>query len=252
MSPIRRVAMLLGGLVLMCGGGLALVAQSLPGNQGARLELGDVVGVETGGSYAWLVPTPHGVLLVDTGMDPAATAILDELARRGQGPDDVHTVLLTHGHVDHVSGGPRFPRARVLVGEADARMATGEEASTSLASRIFGLFLQRGVGKAPEPVDDGHVETIDGVVVRAIAVPGHTRGSVAWVVGDVLFSGDACMNAGPDGVAPSPWFVDESFDLATASIARLAGAGLDRMADGHVGVTEGAADAIEAFVAARR
>ena len=47
------------------------------------------------------------------------------LAAAGVEPDDVDTILLTHAHVDHVGGltlhgQPLFPKAEVVVSEAEA------------------------------------------------------------------------------------------------------------------------------------
>ena len=42
-----------------------------------RLELiPGVVGIETGGSYVWVIRTAHGAALIDAGMDPQGKAIL--------------------------------------------------------------------------------------------------------------------------------------------------------------------------------
>jgi glyoxylase-like metal-dependent hydrolase (beta-lactamase superfamily II) len=191
-------------------------------------------------------------MLVDTGMDGDATALLAELARRGLDADDVHTVLLTHGHVDHTSGAVQFPGARYLIGEADVPLAMAQRETTSLAGRLFSkLLTPTPLPKPPEAVHDGFTEVIDHVPVRAISVPGHTPGSVAWVVGRTLFSGDAALHL-DDTIGPSPWFVDEDHDLAIASIARLDGLDVDVMADGHVGKTTEPEARIEAFLASGR
>ena len=58
----------------------------------------DVVGVEAGGAYAWIVRTPHGAVLVDTGLDAHGVALLAELQSQGVVPDQVEAVLITHGH----------------------------------------------------------------------------------------------------------------------------------------------------------
>ena len=48
---------------------------------GPRVEVGPgVVGVETGGAYAWIVRTPHGAVLVDAGLDAKGAAILVKYA----------------------------------------------------------------------------------------------------------------------------------------------------------------------------
>jgi len=57
---------------------------------GPRVDAGaGVVGVETGGAYAWIVRTQHGAVLVDAGMDASGAAILTELRAQGLSAGDV-------------------------------------------------------------------------------------------------------------------------------------------------------------------
>ena len=94
---------------------------------GPRVDAGaGVVGVETGGAYAWIVRTQHGAVLVDAGMDASGAAILAELQAQGLSAGDVRAVLITHGHPDHVAAATRFPAAIVFVGAADAAMIRGD------------------------------------------------------------------------------------------------------------------------------
>ena len=53
------------------------VASELPAGESERLvgPLG-AIGVRSGGTYAWVVPTDDGVVLIDTGKDTAAPALL--------------------------------------------------------------------------------------------------------------------------------------------------------------------------------
>ena len=46
--------------------------------------------------------TDEGIVLVDTGMAPAGPAILDAIRSVSQQP--IHTIIYTHGHVDHAYG----------------------------------------------------------------------------------------------------------------------------------------------------
>ena len=115
MKPwLRNTLLGVGGVVLVVivalVGLVGWVISSMPSSQGARVEIREgLVGVDTGGSYAWIVQTEGGAVLVDAGMDPEATALKAELAAMGLSPDDVHTVLLTHAHGDHTAGLGQFP-----------------------------------------------------------------------------------------------------------------------------------------------
>jgi len=61
-----------------------------------------VVGVETAGSYVWIIRTAHGVALIDAGMDAKGKAILQELDREHLNSANVNTIFVTHGHRDHI------------------------------------------------------------------------------------------------------------------------------------------------------
>lgn len=51
---------------------------------------------------AVLFETDAGLVLVDTGMGPAGPAILDAMRQVSDAP--LHTIIYTHGHVDHAYG----------------------------------------------------------------------------------------------------------------------------------------------------
>lgn len=55
--------------------------------------------------------TDAGIVLVDTGMGPAGPAILDAIRPVSDAP--IHTIIYTHGHVDHAYGTWALTRAGV-------------------------------------------------------------------------------------------------------------------------------------------
>ena len=117
-----------------------------------------------------------GLALVDTGMDPAAAAVLSALADRGASAADVAALLLTHAHGDHAGGIRAFPGADIYAMASDAR-------------------LLRDEGLTVNALADGERITIAGTAIEAFAVPGHTAGSAAYLVHGVLFLGDAAAAA---------------------------------------------------------
>jgi glyoxylase-like metal-dependent hydrolase (beta-lactamase superfamily II)/ferredoxin len=115
------------------------------------------------GASAYLVTRPEGGLMVDSPrFAPALVRAVEELG-------GVAHVLLTHA--DDVADAERWAQhfgARVWIHEHDR------------AAAPFATDLVRGV----EPVT---------VVpsVLCVPVPGHTKGSVVWVMGDIAFTGDS-------------------------------------------------------------
>ena len=137
-----------------------------------------------------IVPIPlladnYGYLLIDPANKRAAIVdcseagpVLAEVARRGLKLD---AVLSTHHHFDHVGGNDEIARAvpgiRVLGSRADV-------------TRLPALT---------EPLSDGEEFEVVGVRGRAILIPAHTSGHLAYFFPDAgpsVFSGDTLFAAG--------------------------------------------------------
>lgn len=115
------------------------------------------------GAAAWLVRRADGNVLVDSPRWSAALA--DRIAAQG----GVRAMLLTHRDdvADHEQWAARFGCERVI-----------HEADASAGTRGCERILE---GTAPVPLAPD---------LLVIPVPGHTRGSIALLHGEALFSGD--------------------------------------------------------------
>jgi len=137
-----------------------------------------------------VVPIPlladnYGYLLIDPGSRRAAIVdcseagpVAAEVARRGLKLD---AVLSTHHHFDHVGGNDELARKNPGI--------------RVLGSRVD---VQR-VPALTESVDDGEEFEVLGVRSRAIFIPAHTSGHVAYYFaseGPSVFSGDTLFAAG--------------------------------------------------------
>jgi glyoxylase-like metal-dependent hydrolase (beta-lactamase superfamily II) len=167
------------------------------------------------GLYSFFIDAPEPAI-VDTGIvSSPAEGMAPELEKIGRRIEDVRWILLTHGHIDHIGGAHALwelagRRARVVIHEADAPMLRSRQAHVDeyLAGRGRYLNDPQGVAEqtaVTEAVISGEMEpsllvtggetiSLGGdVTVSVHAIPGHTSGSVAYVVDEQrsVFVGDA-------------------------------------------------------------
>lgn len=94
-------------------------------------------------------------------------------------------VLYTHGHFDHIALAHLFKdSAPIFIHRLDAEMLYTKK-------HLGGLFGFDISPVKPDVVLEGG-ETLDfgDIKVQVIHTPGHTQGSVCYVIGDCIFSGD--------------------------------------------------------------
>ena len=159
------------------------------------------------------------IALVDAGNDKSATAILAELSRRHLGPDAVTTILITHGHPDHTGGVAMFPKAQVISLETEKALVEGRVGAKGPLTRLFPVS-PTGI-TVTKTVVDGDMLMLGPHRVRVFAVPGHTQGSAAYLVDDVLFMGDAADTKSDGTVIGSPGGFSDSQPQDRASLVAL-------------------------------
>ncbi len=154
----------------------------------------------TGGSFetnSYFIPTKEGGVLID-----AAEGVCDWLQAQGR---TVNTLLITHGHFDHV---PDAARLKAVFG---CRVGAHAEARPMIADRQF--FRRFGIPFDVEPVEvDFEIAErasleIDGLEFATYDVPGHCPGSICYFLkqarvlfsGDVLFAGSVGRSDLPGG-----------------------------------------------------
>jgi glyoxylase-like metal-dependent hydrolase (beta-lactamase superfamily II) len=118
-------------------------------------------------------------------------SVVDQLKQIGVTPDQIGTVGISHFHFDHTGQAQRFPKARLLIGQADWAALKGDDARLKGAREHLANWLA-GQGKVEPVAGDADVFK-DGTVVM-LGLPGHTPGHSGLLVrlasGPVLLSGD--------------------------------------------------------------
>lgn len=129
-------------------------------------------------------------------------------------PLKVKAVFLTHSDADHVAALGLFTNAKIYISKAEEQMIKGK------ASR-FKVIHNKNILNY-ELLDDNQAIKFPGLKVKSIATPGHTPGSMCYVVNDAyLFVGDAMSIK--SGEADSYYdLFNMDADMAIQSITKLA------------------------------
>ena len=126
----------------------------------------------------YLVTTPKGHMLINTGFDETVPLIQASVRSLGFKMTDIKIILASHAHADHVAG---HARAREVSG-AKVFVMTGDE--KVIAGGGKGQYLYTDSRWRPCPVDkvlkDGEKVTLGGTTLVARHTPGHTPGCTTW------------------------------------------------------------------------
>ena len=254
MKRILKIAALLIFLIVLGVGGL--LAATFMGRRPVvdGQEINGIRIVADGISSVAIIPIDgRQVALVDAGNDSSGQPILGDLLRRQLDADAVSAIFLTHGHPDHTAAIKMFPKAQVMALEAEVPLVEGRAGSLGPLTRLFpvnptGVTVSR-------TLSDGDVVTVGSVPFRVYAVPGHTAGSAAYLVKDVLFIGDSADVTSDGTLQGSPWIFSDSQPENRASLVRLEqrlvadGVRVIAIVPAHSGSAEGVAP-LTAFVRA--
>ena len=214
--------------------------------------------------HAYLWHDPDGLTLIDTGLPGSAPLIAAAIRQAGYEPADLRHLVLTHFHPDHIGAAADvagWGDVEVLAHHADAPFIRAQAAGPppDLAGwerTLYDQVTSRVASPvAPEPPTPPRIDRElsdgdelgfgDGAV--AVAVPGHTPGSVAVYLPQhqVLFAGDAAARTPDAAVICGVFNVNRA--QAIASFRRLAGLDVAVACFGHGDpLTDDAAAALRA------
>ena len=186
-----RNALLAGALLLSAGLGTAQQGpaqfsrewyQQFSGPYSAPVEPFRIVGnihyVGGANIASYLITTPQGHILIDTGMNEMHDVIKNSVAALGFRTSDIRIMLSSHAHFDHIEGHAAMKRAtgaRVFAMTGDAEALESGKDNSALGA----------IGWEPVTVDRvlKHHDTVSlgGTTLRALHTPGHTQGATTWI-----------------------------------------------------------------------
>jgi glyoxylase-like metal-dependent hydrolase (beta-lactamase superfamily II) len=152
------------------------------------------------------------IICFDAGYRPLV--IRRELRRLDIDPDVVTHVFLSHADIDHSAGLRVFRNAAVFMSADEEQMIRG-------ARTIRNAVRSPRIRRAYQMLRDDDVVSVGSIRVRAIATPGHTPGSMAYLVDDTyLFLGDTCKLKDGQAYAGKHYTMD--YETQKESIRKLA------------------------------
>lgn len=167
-----------------------------------------------------------------------------EIKGLGIDPQCVSHVFLSHSDFDHAGGLDVFPRAQVYLSK-DEEVMIAHKGARARGGKV--IYHNPKIKRAYTLLGDGDTVLAGSIAVRAMKTPGHTPGSMSYMVdGSVLFSGDTLSLL--DGKAyPNKLFLmdAEAIRLSTGTLARLED--VELLVTAHWGYTRNYAEAMSAW-----
>jgi len=143
----------------------------------------------------------------------SAQALLDHVRQHAL---DVRWLLETHAHADHLSAAhwlrQRLPNAALAIG-------SGIRTVQATFRPLFNADFAIDGSQFDRLFDDGDGFELGAATARVFAVPGHTPDSVAYLIGNALFTGDSLFL--PDGGSARCDFPGGDAAMLFRSIQRL-------------------------------
>lgn len=130
---------------------------------------------------AYIVHAPEGDIIVDAGAEP------EKILAAVRGP--VVAVLVTHGHQDHVDA------LEPILQATNAPLYIHPDDASSTGVQVY------------EPLQDGEDLVIAGESLHVLHTPGHSPGSVTFVIGKDQIVGDLVLpgSVGRTDLAGGSW-----------------------------------------------
>ena len=172
-----------------------------------------------------VIDTGKHRVLVDTGaggLGPNTGKLLQNLQAGGVTPRDIDTVILTHGHPDHIGGNTdaegklAFPNARFVMWKDEWDFWISDLAELKVdehAKKLLFMFARKNLPPIQGQLDlvDHETEIVPGI--QAVSAPGHTPGHMALAISSggeqLLCISDAVLH--PIHVEQPDWYAAIEF-----------------------------------------
>ena len=140
---------------------------------------GNIYYVGSSDVTAYLIVTPKGNILLDTGMKELVPQVTANISKLGFKLEDVKIILNSHAHFDHAGGIAemrRMTKAKFVASELDTPLLK----RGGLDDPNFGDQFPFEQTIPDETFQNGKKVRLGGTVLTANVTPGHTMGCTTW------------------------------------------------------------------------
>jgi metallo-beta-lactamase class B len=167
--------------------------------------LGPLYFVGTKGFAVWLITTPKGHILVNSGLPELGPLVEASIRKLGFDPADIELILTGHAHRDHAGSHAYMKKisgAQVVALDAEVDLLASGGKTDFQYGALEGFRFEPVT--ADRVVHDGEKIELGDVVLTARRTAGHTKGSTTWLAKiaadgnpyDVVFADGTVVNPG--------------------------------------------------------
>lgn len=140
--------------------------------------------IKTGSANLFIFKKGSDRIAIDSGF--GVSVLKRELSSLGINPNEITSLFLTHSDFDHAGGLSVFQSAQIYLSFHEEPMITRKVA------RKCGVIYNKKIDSAYKMLKDNDRIAVGTIKVKAIETPGHTLGSMSYLIDDeILFVGDA-------------------------------------------------------------
>jgi metallo-beta-lactamase class B len=182
--------------------------------------IGNIYYVGASDVSSFLLTTPEGHILIDSGFEETVPLIRQGVRKLGFRFEDVKILLNSHAHLDHAGGHSlvkELTGARIVMSEADSALLARGGKGDFLP--LGDPFVSYKPVRADRVVGEGETVSLGGLTLTAHLTPGHTKGCTTWTTIvehegqrlDVVFFGSTTLLPGVrlSGNAKYPGIADD-------------------------------------------
>lgn len=148
-----------------------------------KMVIPNLYAVKSGTVNFYIYNTDDCTIIFDSGY--GKSQIMRQLKYLGMKPKKITHIFLTHSDFDHMAGVRVFKNAEICLSAEEYNILFKKKA------RMPWFYQSSFINRQCRVLDDGEEMHVGNAVVKAISTPGHTPGSMTYLLNNsALFTGD--------------------------------------------------------------